>query len=234
MSYFSGVYGDSNVSSYSGAFNSYNRSTNRVNSTTATKAKITQTVKDLAQSHSKDLSIVKYYFQEGEITTALELQDKIYDDISDVLKSEYNFNVTDQEIESMLDQAYSTVNGESAQKTIEDNTSSSFMTGFMEGIPLIGNLLTNGVSKSEAMAELSGTDAPEREKTRETIGAAVGGTVSGAGVGAAIGTAVFIAGSAGKGAAAGAAVGPIGIVIGAGIGAAVGIGIGLFQYFTKK
>ncbi len=210
---------------YSGSNYSSTGKTSRTNSTTATKSKIAQTVKDVAQGYSSDLNIVEYYLRSGEIDSAMKLKDSIFDDISDVLKSEYNFNVTDSQISSILDQAYTSVNGQTTQATVEENASSSFMTGLKEGVPLLG-LLANGNSKSESMARLAGTEVSSKEEWKEGIGAAVSGAASGV-----VGTAAVGAGAAIlTGAEFGSVFGPVGIAVGAGIGLAAG----LVQYFMKK
>ena len=207
MGTFSGVYADTGYSSRYSDYSSsrgYGSSSARTNPTTATRSKINQTVKDIAQGYSSDLATVEYYLQTGDIDSAIALKESVYEDISKTMSTEYNFNVTDKQVESILDQAYSSVNSQSTLQTIEENTDNSFVTGLKEGIPVIGWFFTNNNSKAEAVAKLTGTEVPPKEKAAEVLGA----TASGAAIGAAIGTAVPVVGTA-VGAIVGGAAGAI-------------------------
>ena len=129
--------------------------TARVNPTTATRAKIMQTVRDVAQGYSSDLGEIEYYLREGDVDAAIALRTSVFNDIRDTLNTEYNFNVTGRQIQAILDQAYTSINNETTLQSIEENTDGSFMTGIKQAVPIFG-LLANSNSKAETVKEALG------------------------------------------------------------------------------
>ena len=143
--------------------------TARVNPTTATRAKIMQTVRDVAQGYSSDLGEIEYYLREGDVDAAIALRTSVFNDIKDTLNTEYNFNVTDRQIQAILDQAYTSINDETTLQSIEENTDGSFMTGIKQAVPIFG-LLANSNSKAETVAKLSGNEVSGKETAKEALG----------------------------------------------------------------
>ena len=143
--------------------------TARVNPTTATRSKIMQTVRDVAQGYSSDLGEIEYYLREGDVDAAIALRTSVFNDIKDTLTTEYNFNVTDRQIQAILDQAYTSINSETTLQSIEENTDGSLMTGIKQAVPLIG-LFANSNSKAETIAKLSGNEVSGKESAKETLG----------------------------------------------------------------
>ena len=144
-----------------------------------------QTVRDVAQGYSSDLGIIEYYLRTGDIDSAMKLKESVFGDISNTLAEEYNFHVSDAQIQSMLDQAYSSINSESLLETVEQNTNGSFITGLKESVPILG-LLANGNSRAETVAKLSGTEASFKEKAKEGAGMYIPGALAVAGGAAAL------------------------------------------------
>ena len=185
MGTLSGAYADysydygNRYSQYSSGSSSYG-TTARANTTAATRSKLMQTVKDVAQGYSSDLATVEYYLRSGDIDSAIRLKDSVFSDISNTLATEYNFNVSDKQIQSMLDQAYTSINDATLLQTIEENADGSFITGLKESVPIFG-LFANGNSKAEAVGKLSGTKTAFKEIAKEGAGMYIPGALAVAG-----------------------------------------------------
>ncbi len=177
--------GTAAIGGYNGGFG------NRVASST----QINRVSRDIAAGYNNDLTIVNEYLQKGETDKALELYENIINDAKTTAMN-YGYSLTDSQISSILNNAYSKTTGTSMTTAASENTSSSFMTGVKSGIPIIG-LFANGTSDDEALAKLSGTKVSAKDKVKEyagaiATGAAVGscfsfpvGTIIGGAVGAA-------------------------------------------------
>lgn len=160
--------GTAAIGGYNGGFG------NRVASST----QINRVSRDIAAGYNNDLTIVNEYLQKGETDKALELYENIINDAKTTAMN-YGYSLTDSQISSILNNAYSKTTGASMTTAASENTSSSFMTGVKSGIPIIG-LFTNGTSDDEALAKLSGTQVSAKDKVKEYAGAIAAGAACGA------------------------------------------------------
>lgn len=196
-----------NTGSYWGNGTTSVGSTGRYGSRVASSTQINRISRDITSGYSNDLSIVNKYLEKGETDKAIDLYQDIISDAKTTALN-YGYSLTDSQIESILNNAYSGVTGTSMTSAVTENTSSSFMTGFKEGLPLVG-LLFNGTSEDEALAEMSGESVSVKDKVKE-----YGGAIA-------------------SGAACGAAIGSFVPVLGTGIGAAIGGAVGATQTLLK-
>ena len=170
--------GKAAIGGYNGGFG------NRVASST----QINRVSRDIAAGYNNDLTIVNEYLQKGETDKALELYENIINDAKTTAMN-YGYSLTDSQISSILNNAYSKTTGTSMTTAASENTSSSFMTGVKSGIPIIG-LFTNGTSDDEALAKLSGTQVSAKDKVKEYAGAIATGAAVGSCFGFPVGTIV--------------------------------------------
>ena len=191
MGMLSGAYTDysynagNRYSRYSSGSSSYGTSA-RVNPTTATRSKIIQTARDVAQGYSSHLAEIEYYLRNGgDVDAAIALRTDVFNDIKNTLASDYNINLSDRQIQAILDQAYTSINDETTLQSIEENTEGSFMTGIKQAVPIFG-LLANSNSKAETVAKLSGNKVSKKEAAKEALGKYTPGTLAIVAGGAAI------------------------------------------------
>ena len=189
--YFGGGYTGATQRTGASAYN------NRVASST----NLNRISRDLAQGYMQNMSIIDLYLKQGNINQALASYDSLLENVKQTANA-YGYQLTDAQISSALDEAYQKATGNSFTYTIADNTKSPFLTGLIEGIPVVG-LFANGNSNAEALAKLDGTEVREVDKISEGIGAVLS--------------------NAGAYAAIGALGGGVGIAIGAVAGAVVGL-----------
>lgn len=168
-------------SSYSGS--SYNR---------------TMTAPNLASLINRNYAadIQRYYtaLEDNDIAKAMEILKELRQE-ANMIATDRNATVDDGTIETALARC-----GVS-ESTACEYANGSFMTGLLNGIPLVG-LLFNSYSKGEIQNAFEG----RQTQAKYVIGESIGKTISGAATGAMIGTAIAPG---------------IGTAIGAGIGVAV-------------
>ena len=195
-----------NTGSYYGSGYSGGFSGNRVASST----NINRVARDITSGYSSDIEIINNYFKQGKINKALNLYDSLIDDVQ-TTTGNYGYSLTDSQVSSILNDAYANATGTTLLETTEKTTSSPFVTGLIEGIPIYG-LFANGKSNAEVTAKLAGQNTDIKDKIVEGIGAALSNGASYAAAGATI-----------AGIMTGGTLAPVGAAIGGGIGIAVGI-----------
>ena len=195
-----------NTGSYFGSgYSSVGTSGNRV----ASSMNLQRVSRDIAQGYNSDLEIVNLYLQQGDTDKALALYQSLIDDIQ-TTTSDYGYSLSDGQISSILNQAYANTTGQSFTTSAVDGAHSPFITGVLEGIPLIG-MFNRGTSDAETLAKVSGSSTRLVDKVAEYAGSAIPGAV----VGAAVCTMVPIPG--------------VGTVLGGVIGGAIGVGQAVFK-----
>ncbi|MBR2069171.1 MAG: hypothetical protein IJ877_05350 [Candidatus Gastranaerophilales bacterium] len=194
-----GSYYGSGYSGYTG-YSSYN---NRVASST----NLNRVSRDIAQGYNQNMQVIDLYLKQGNINQAMAAYDSLFDNVKTTANG-YGYELTDGQISSILNQAYQNATGNSFVNAVNEETHSPFVTGLIEGVPVVGWLFGQSHSNAEALAKTTGTKASTRDKLAEYAGAAIPGA-------AALGIAVA------KGAKIGLLTGHP--VVGALVGAAVGI-----------
>ena len=164
--YGNGAYGSGTSSS--GTYSSRTRAASSVNFTTMSR--------NIASGYSSDMEMIQKYMEQGKTDKAIEKYENLFDDIK-ATTSNYRYELTDGEIESILKSAYQMNTGTSLVNSIEENTSGSFWTGVKESIPIFG-FFANGTSEDEALAKLSNDEVSIKDKALEATGALVG-TIAG-------------------------------------------------------
>ena len=196
-----------NTGSYFGngysSVGAYGTSGNRV----ASSMNLQRVSRDIAQGYNSDLEVINLYLQQGDTSKALALYESLVDDVK-TTSDGYGYALSDGQITSILNQAYADATGLSFTSSVVDGSHSPFVTGLLQGIPLVG-LFSRGSSDAETLSKVTGTNTRFVDKVAEYAGSAVPGAVAG-----------FIAGQCVP------VVGPV-------VGAAVGAGIGVAQTFLK-
>ena len=194
-----------NTGSYYGSgYSNYSSYGNRVASST----NINRVSRDVAQGYSQDMEVIQAYIQRGDVNQALALYDSLFDEVKQTAQG-YGYSLTDGQISSILNKAYQNTTGSSFVNTIDDECHSPFVTGLIEGIPIVG-LFSNGNSDAEALAKATGTKVRDVDKFAEGFGAILTNAASYAAIGAVIGN-----------------------VPGAAVGAVIGTGVAIFKCLTK-
>lgn len=191
-------------------------------------ANINRIATDWEAGYSPNISRINLYIEQGYIDEALREYNSLFSEVEKNAKL-YNSEIDDSQIASAIAKAYQRQTGKSITEKIDECTSSPFVTGLKNGIPIL-HLFSDVDSNADTLAKLSGTEAPKKATRDECIGGAISGTISGAAVGAGVGvglgsallTGVKVGGLAG---------GPLGAVIGAVVGA---IGFGIYGYLRGK
>ena len=145
--------------------NGYKRATTSSNFKTMSR--------NIAAGYSSDIEIIQKYLEDGKTDKAIEKYESLMDDIKTTTSGNYNFSMTDSEIESILKSAYEATTGTSMLDSIETNTCGSFMTGLKQSIPIFG-LFCNDTSEAEAIARLTGDEVSWKDTVLEIAGMAVG------------------------------------------------------------
>lgn len=138
----------------------------------ASSANFTSMSRNIASGYSSDMEIIQKYLEDGKTDKAIEMYESLFDDVKETT-SNYNYELTDSEIKSILKNAYQSSTGYSILDSVEDNTSNSFWTGFKQSIPIFG-LFCNDTSEAEAIAKLSGQEVSTKDKVAKFAGMAAG------------------------------------------------------------
>ena len=170
------------------------------NNRVASSTNLNRIARDLSEGYYQALSTIDLYFKKGDVNKALASYDSLFEQMKETATA-YGYQLSDGQIASELDKAFQKATGTSFTYAVVENTHSSFVTGLIEGIPIIGQF-ANGNSDMEALSKLDGTEVSARDKVAEKIGAVVPGA------------AVAVAGAC---AASGIGI-PIALAIGAGMG----------------
>lgn len=198
-----------NTGSYVGTGRTYGYQGNGCGSShVASSTKLNRISRDIATGYIADMEAIEAYLASGKTDKAIALYNELLLEVG-ATADEYGYELSDGQKASILTSAYQRATGETFATAVQSNTHGAFVTGLIEGIPLIG-LFAEGTSAEEAMAKASGTKTELKDKVLEGAGAAVSNGAIGAGIGFAVG-------------------GPVGAAIGGGIGATVGILKSIFK-----
>ncbi len=216
-----------NTGVYFGSGSSYKTSGNVFSNNTvrtASNINIDRMARDMASGYKKDIGDIEKYLSFGDKAQALEMYEDLFNEVKKSA-NDYNYELSDGQITSILDEAYMNTTGQSFSDKAIEGTKSPFVTGLLEGVPIFG-CFANSYSNKEAMSKVSKEPLRGVDRNMETIGSCVSGALSGALSGGLAGIVI--------GARAGAAFGNIpGILTGAAVGAVLGIGFGLLNNFVK-
>lgn len=138
----------------------------------ATSANIRSMSRDIQAGYSQDIEMIQKYLQQGKTDKAIELYEDLMNDV-EASSSNYRYSINESQIQSAIKTAYESTTGSSLVNEIEDNTASSFWTGFKQSIPIFG-LFCNDTSDAEALAKMTGTEVSTKDKVLEFAGLAVG------------------------------------------------------------
>ena len=175
-----------NTGNYFG--NGYNYSTsatnsNAANSKVASSVNLNRVARDIAQGYNQDIEVVNLYLQQGNLTQALLQYDELIESAK-ATANEYGYSLTDNQVTSIVNQAYYNTTGSTFVNTVDSETHSPFVTGLIEGIPVLGWFFGQSYSDAEAIAKVSGTKVRGVDKIAEATGAIASGAAAGAAIGA--------------------------------------------------
>ncbi len=151
----------------------------------ASSTKLNRIAKDVSAGYTADIEAIQQYLENGKVDKAIDLYNQLLNEISETA-DDYGYDLSEGQKASILTGAYRYTTGESFNGAMQQNTSSSFITGIKEGIPVVG-WFVEGTSSDEALAKASGTKTEFKDKVIETAGAVASGVATGAAAGAVIG-----------------------------------------------
>lgn len=135
------------------------------------------------KSYTQQCQTIHYLIESGRIEDAMQKYNQLLNDMKDSPNYE---GYADNEIKTLLQEQYVNSTGKSLVADIEEsNARSSFGSGFLKSIPIIG-ALSETTSKDDFIAEVTGTDKSKGAKVADFAGKTTG-VVTGAGTGAGIG-----------------------------------------------
>ena len=144
----------------------------------ASSTNLTRVSRDLAQGYSEDIDIMNDCFEEGNVKEALRMYKELFEDAKQTAEN-YGYDLTDSQIRSSINTAFQNRTGTSLTGQASLNTHSSFVTGLLEGVPVVGWLFAEPNSSADARATIRGKAAPSfGEIAKETAGAAVSSTAA--------------------------------------------------------
>ena len=143
----------------------------------ASSVNINTMSRNIAAGYSSDIELIQKYLEDGKTDKAIEKYGSLFKDVK-TTAGNYNYSLTDSEIQSILKNAYEGSTGVSIVESIEANTSGSFWTGFKQSIPIIG-WFCNETSEAEALAKLAGDEVTTKDKALEFAGGVVGTVIFG-------------------------------------------------------
>ena len=183
--YIDGYFGDRYSSSaYSGGYSSYG---NTKNTRVASSANLNRVSKDLSEGYGSDIDVMSDNFNEGNTTQALKLYQELFENAKDTAM-DYGYELTDSQIRSSIDKAFQNRTGMKLTDEISAHGTSSFITGLLEGIPILGWFGANANSKAEARATVQGRQVGGLETAKEVAGATVSTSAGILGLGLAAGS----------------------------------------------
>ena len=141
---------------------------------------------NIATQYSSSIDTVRIYMEQGNIDEALSQYNEIFDDAKQTAE-QYGYTFNDRQISSIVEKAYTRETGTTLTGSIEKNTSNPFVTGLKNGVPVIGWFFGQSNSDADALAKLSGTNAPAKATAAECVGGILSGAASGAAIGAGLG-----------------------------------------------
>lgn len=172
----------------------------------ASSTKLNRIAKDVSAGYASQIGAIEGYLAAGKTDKAIDLYNKLLLEIA-VTADGYGYELTDGQKESILTTAFKYTTDETFEGNIQSSTSSAFVTGLKEGLPVVG-LFVESTSSEEALAKDAGIEPDLKDKVKEAAGALASGAASGAAIGTALGGWSFGIGTA------------IGAIVGGGIGIA--------------
>ena len=176
-------YATSSLGYYGGTFfgggsaSSNGRTSNVYGSNVASSANLTRVSRDITQGYNQNIEIINKYLEQGNIDQAFKLYNSLFESVKNTSDG-YGYELDDGQIASIVNDAYLNSTGSTFIDSIDQSTHSPFVTGLLEGIPIVG-WFTNGNSNSEAYSKLTGTEPPEIDKNVEAAGVGVVAGIAG-------------------------------------------------------
>lgn len=168
---------------------------------------------DSTDDFHQRIEIIKTFTEKGDKSSALREYNSVVKDAYNLLNQE-EYKYSRDQVRNMISDLYAIISddGEDFTINITKNAKSPFVTGLIEGIPIVG-LFCNGESDQEIASQSKGSELDTKYKVIETLGSVTSNMASAAAIGAGIGL--------------------IGGPAGAAVGAAVGAGVGLISGILK-
>lgn len=199
LSLNTGSYFGNGISSVGGGYSAGNR--------TASSSNLNRVSRDIAAGYSQNMEFINLYLEQGEVDQALKLYDELMDEVKQTA-GDYGYNLTDSQVATTLNNAFYSATGTKFTTAAVENTHGSFVTGLIEGLPIIG-WFANGNSKAETVAKITGTEPSVKDEIKEGAGAVLSGAAAGAAIGSCIPA--------------------VGTVVGAVVGGALGLAKTIFK-----
>ena len=173
-----------------------------------TSTRVNSMSRNTGAGYAQQMEIIEKYIKAGEIDKALNKYQGLFDEIKS--SNTYgNVTINDSQVATIMSNAYAAATGTDLTDALDKKTASPFMSGLLQGIPLIG-LFCEDTTEAEAYAKLDNDKVSVKDKAKEYLGAAASGAAAGAGIGC-LSCIPF---------------GPV-------VGAAIGAGVGVVQTFLK-
>ncbi len=157
----------------------------------------------LRTEYSDTIEKAKRYLAQGDFDKAMDKIESLRDHASE-FAVQCGQSADDEQISTILNKA-----GANFNSYVDENSRDSFMTGVLNGIPIVG-LFFDTYSKQEIQAKLGNEDVRLVDNMKESSGKIISGAATGAIAGFAVG-------------------GPLTALAGAGIGVAIAFGQNLIK-----
>jgi len=166
-----------NLGSVLGGSSSYGYSGSTGTMRTARRAQINSISRDIAEGYSADIDVINKYLQMGKVSKAASKYDNLLDEVRQTANT-YGYQLSDSQIESILSKAYGTNFGTSLTNAAMEDCRSPFVTGLLQGIPIVG-FFCESYSDAEVLAKTTGGQTSMMDKVKEGVGAALAGVAAG-------------------------------------------------------
>lgn len=169
--YAGGLYSDANVGNIKQSIaNGYEISA--ASNSYANKASVS------SSNFTQQSQAIQYLLQEGREDDAIAKYHSLFNEMA---SNPYYEGYSENDIKTLMQQRYMEATGSTLVNDINENAGSSFTTGLVSSIPLVGAFL-DGTSKSDFIAEVTGTPKSTKGKAGKAAG-----VVTGMGIGAGLG-----------------------------------------------
>ena len=197
--------------------------------TNASSINFTRVSRDMGSGYAEKSDAINNFTTLGNLDNALLKYQELLDYVKESASS-YGYEFSDSQIATIAKNAYNSQTQAtkraygaesvvSLTESISKNTHSPFVTGLIEGIPIIGTLFGESYSNAEAINKMDGTKTRVIDEISEGAGAAISGA-------AILGGACLVLEAA--------EIGSIGGPVGAIAGAALGIGAVVIKGLINK
>lgn len=147
--------------------------------------------------YAQQMQIVDRYIQAGEIDKALEKYNELFDNIK-TSNSYGNYQIDDYQVATIMANSYAGATGNDIISALDKKTTSPFISGIMQGIPVIGWFFAEDTTSAEAYAKLDNDKVSKMDKAKEYAGAIASGAAIGTAIGGwTFGIGTLIGGAAG-------------------------------------